>query len=47
MPTAGKIPPRSDQLPRFRLSTGPRARAIVSPHAGPWITGEALTHRHH
>ncbi len=47
MPTTLKIPPRSDQRSRLRLSTGPRARAIVSPRADPWITGEVLTHRPH
>lgn len=47
MPTTRKIPLRSDQPPRLQLSTGPHARAIVSPRAGPCITAEVLTHRHH
>jgi hypothetical protein len=47
MTTTRKLTSRSNQPTRLRFSTGPRARASVSPRAGPWITGEVLTDRHH
>jgi hypothetical protein len=42
-----KIPLHFHQPLPIRLPTGPRAPAIVSPRAGPWITGEVLTDQHH
>jgi len=42
-----KIRNRSDPALPFRLPTGPRARALMSPRAGPWITIAPLTGAHH
>ncbi|MGH9776728.1 MAG: hypothetical protein ACRD50_17515 [Candidatus Acidiferrales bacterium] len=42
-----KTPNRSDPTLPIRLPTVPRARALVSPRAGPWITIALLTHAQH
>ena len=42
-----KIPMRSVRPRPIRLPTVPRARALVSPRAGPWITVESLTRIRH
>ena len=41
-----KLPKRSDPALSVRLSTVPRARALVSPRAGPWVTVVPLTAAH-
>ena len=42
-----KIPMRSVRSRPIRLPTVPRARDLVSPRAGPWITVESLTRIRH
>lgn len=43
LPIFQKIQKSADQALPIRLPTGPRARALVCPRAGPWITVEGLT----
>lgn len=44
-PSIQKIQHSTDRAPPVRLPTGPRAPAMVSPRASPWITIEGLTGR--
>jgi hypothetical protein len=41
--TIEKTSHRFDPAVPIRLYTAPRARAVMGPRAGPWITGTPLT----
>ena len=47
LPKSKKSPKPSDLVHLVRLTTDPRARALMSPRAGPWITVAPLTGARH